>query len=647
MTNGSPSHSSSQPAPGKKWSKRKRLLLSGGSLLLLVVLVFGVLVAVRGQGTARPDLILHKVKRSRLELTIIERGALEAAKNSEIFCRVKTAAIKPPNIKTLIDDGTEVLFYRPVKEARLIYSWDEAEGKFIKKDGQNPNGPAVVERIDEQTGKKHYADLLLDLEDSALQDQLKSQKTVMDTADLNKFTADETYKDQQSLNVTDIANAKSKLENARFALMKYTGMTRDEILNPDNIAGLKGDIAELSANFGRNSVLIAQNDLVKFKAGDYLALVKDCMGQIENAKSDLSQQEDREAWSYRMAKKGYQTLSQAQAETSRKESYQLTLNKVSLNLENIVKSQKLKDLNTFISDLEEAQRALDRAITHAASLDAQNKKAADIKKGSFEQEKAHYQEILDEIRKCKIAAPQDGLVVYYVPEQARFGGGTQQSIIAQGEPVREGQKLMMIPDLKHMVVITKVHEALISKVEPEQKARIRVDAFGGRVLQGEVDFVANAPAQQDFMSADVKVYPTKITIDDVQGLPLKPGMNAQVTITIDKALENVLTVPIQSIVGGSEMGGQRTVVVMTPAGPVQRNVTVGLSNEKIAEIKEGLEEGDEVVENPKAVLGDKIKVHEPAPEKGFGGKGGKGGKGKEASPKGKMETMNRGGHKRG
>jgi len=34
------------------------------------------------------------------------------------------------------------------------------------------------------------------------------------------------------------------------------------------------------------------------------------MGQIENARSDLSQQQDREAWAKRMAKKGYQTASQ-------------------------------------------------------------------------------------------------------------------------------------------------------------------------------------------------------------------------------------------------------------------------------------------------------------------------------------------------
>ena len=75
------------------------------------------------------------------------------------------------------------------------------------------------------------------------------------------------------------------------------------------------------------------------------------------------------------------------------------------------------------------------------------------------------------------------------------------------------------------------------------------------------------------MSADVKVYTTKVAIDpaDIEGLDLKPGMSAEVTITVAEALEHVLTVPIQAIVGGSEMGDERTVSVMTPEGPQERD----------------------------------------------------------------------------
>src|SRR5262249_54013658 len=86
----------------------------------------------------------------------------------------------------------------------------------------------------------------------------------------------------------------------------------------------------------------------------------------------------------------------------------------------------------------------------------------------YQQAVRMYQDIEDEIKKCLILAPQDGLVVYYVPDQSRFGSGSQQSIVAQGEPVREGQKLMRIPDLSRMVVNTKVHEALVTRVHGEK-----------------------------------------------------------------------------------------------------------------------------------------------------------------------------------
>src|SRR5262249_50756179 len=84
------------------------------------------------------------------------------------------------------------------------------------------------------------------------------------------------------------------------------------------------------------------------------------------------------------------------------------------------------------------------------------------------QEEAKRTEIKDQIEKCRISSPQDGLVVYNQPEQSRFGTGSRQSIIAQGESVYEGQKMMRIPDLTRMQVSVKIHEALITKVRGDE-----------------------------------------------------------------------------------------------------------------------------------------------------------------------------------
>jgi HlyD family secretion protein len=87
-------------------------------------------------------------------------------------------------------------------------------------------------------------------------------------------------------------------------------------------------------------------------------------------------------------------------------------------------------------------------------------------------------------------------------------------------------------------------------------------------------------------------------------------MTAEVTITVADVLEHVLTLPIQAIVGSAEMGATRECFVMTPHGPDKREITVGMSNDKEVEIRAGLMEGDEVVINPKVLVGDKAKTRE-------------------------------------
>src|SRR5262249_46622413 len=134
-------------------------------------------------------------------------------------------------------------------------------------------------------------------------------------------------------------------------------------------------------------------------------------------------------------------------------------------------------------------------------------------------EKARKNEVEADLRKCVLRAPQDGVVTYYVPEGVR-GGVSQQSIVAQGERVREGQKLLQIPDLSHMQVKVRVHEALVAHLRGEdpdgkgswQRALIRVDAFPNRILTGHVKTVDTVASQQDWFASDVKLYKTVIAI---------------------------------------------------------------------------------------------------------------------------------------
>jgi multidrug resistance efflux pump len=518
--------------PGKTTRRRRGKLLLIGALVVLAVTAVTTVGAARMFRPTRVDLVTHTVKLDRLELTVVERGALESANNHDIYCRVKSGAKNSTiatTIKTLVDDGSTV-----------------------KKD-----------------------DLIIDLDDSGLIEQLKSQKITMDKAESDKVKAEEDYKIQVSQNESDIKSAETVLELAKI-------------------------------------------DLQKYQEGDFPQALKDVEGKIKVAESDVEQQRDRAAWSQRMVKKGYQTVSQAQSEQSKLESLEITLSqqtearRVLIDPTFGMKKRTETDLSNKVA---EAKRALDRVKLQAVAKEVSARTVRDTNRSLYQQELTRYKEIEDEIKKCKIYAPEDGMVVYFVPEQARGGAGSQQSIIAQGEPVREGQKLMQIPDLKHMLVATKVHEALVSRVKRGQRATVRVEAYPDRVYHAHVETVATVSAQQDWMAADVKVYVTKVAIEE-EVENLKPGMSAEVTITVGDALQEVLTVPVQAIVGSVELGGRRRCYVLTPEGPQVRDIVVGQSNDRMAEIREGLKEGDEVILNPKAVAGDSIKTPKPGADKG-------------------------------
>jgi HlyD family secretion protein len=198
--------------------------------------------------------------------------------------------------------------------------------------------------------------------------------------------------------------------------------------------------------------------------------------------------------------------------------------------------------------------------------------------------------------------------------------------------------------LRHSRLIEDHRNLDQEQTEGGQSATVRSDAFPDKMLKGHVKSVATVASQQDWMSTDVRVYQTMISIDEpLEGL--KPGMSAEVIITTDAMDEAVLAVPIQAVLGSGEMGRKRRVYVMTARGPELREVTVGMSNDKMAEITEGLQEGEEVVVNPRVLLTDKEKAQfgEAVTPKAKGGnegkagfgEGGKGEKGKAKGEKGK------------
>jgi multidrug efflux pump subunit AcrA (membrane-fusion protein) len=354
-----------------------------------------------------------------------------------------------------------------------------------------------------------------------------------------------------------------------------------------------------------------------------------------------------------------------------------------------------RDLVDLTGKLETARRTLEQAKQELVAKTAQFESAYRTAVAVYDQQRLKYLDIVGQIKECSIHAPQDGMVVYYKNESSRFSS-TQQGLIEQGAQVKEGQKMLRIPNLEKMQVNTKIHEATVGRVKGDvrvptgmfdgmkvglmlnpdpfgrligetdealekvrekyrdheyriasfgQRATVRVDAMPDRLLKGRVRSVAQVASQTDSWISDVKLFPTLVLIEEVvEGL--KPDGTAEVTIHVDAAKEPVLAVPLQAVIGGAELGAKREVFVKTADGYAKRDITLGLYNDKMVEVKDGLNDGDEVVINPKVLLGDaKAKTRDG---NGTGGGDEKGGKaGGKTGEKGDGKKGPGGGGKRG
>lgn len=203
--------------------------------------------------------------------------------------------------------------------------------------------------------------------------------------------------------------------------------------------------------------------------------------------------------------------------------------------------------------------------------------------------------------------------------------------------------LMTIADMSSVNVEVKVDETEIDKVEVGQKAKIKVDAFGDREIEGEVTqktpLALGKSQTTGGLSTNINVQEAKefrvviqlknLSQDVQEGL--RPGMSATATITT-KTAENVIAVPLQSIVQKQpdKPAGDNSNAAPASQNPSDKpkpiegvfilddgkakfvEITKGITGESDIQILSGIPEGAEVITGPSRILktlkeGDQVK----------------------------------------
>jgi RNA polymerase sigma factor (sigma-70 family) len=188
--------------------------------------------------------------------------------------------------------------------------------------------------------------------------------------------------------------------------------------------------------------------------------------------------------------------------------------------------------------MEKAQLALKRRNLRARAKEARAESLLKARVTALDQETARLRALEARLADCTLRAPHDGVAVHFVVQLAGRapGRGAAAPIVAVGEPVRAGQKLVQVHALDTFVLRTNVHEAVVAQLRAGQPASIRIDTFPGRVLQGKIKSVSPQASQEAWLARGIKVYPVEVEL--TERLPgLKPGMTGEVRIDAGRGRE--------------------------------------------------------------------------------------------------------------
>lgn len=181
--------------------------------------------------------------------------------------------------------------------------------------------------------------------------------------------------------------------------------------------------------------------------------------------------------------------------------------------------------------VKQAQVALERSQLRGQANEAQAKLDLDAKTAVLDQDGARKRNVEAQLARCVLVAPHDGIAVHYFPSSSPRGLAVP--LVAEGEPVREGQRLVRVCSEDRFLVLIHVPEAHVTRLRAGQSAEVRIDAYPDRVLRGTIKRVSNVASPQGRPASDVKVYPVEVELaDKLAGL--KPGMTARAGIETDR-----------------------------------------------------------------------------------------------------------------
>ena len=179
---------------------------------------------------------------------------------------------------------------------------------------------------------------------------------------------------------------------------------------------------------------------------------------------------------------------------------------------------------------------------------------------------------IEDLERATLRAPFDGIVVTVN--------------IEAGQQVNANTQAVEIADPSIVEVSGSVDEIDVLFLQVGSQAFVSLEALGLQTLPGTVSSIANTGTSQQ----GVVTYPVTIRVDSSESGQLPEGLSATAQVIIREQTDSVL-IPLQALYGSVQAP---TVRVVSGNDIIEREVTLGISDDFWVVVENGLDEGETI-----------------------------------------------------
>ncbi|MBN1831897.1 MAG: efflux RND transporter periplasmic adaptor subunit [Deltaproteobacteria bacterium] len=213
-------------------------------------------------------------------------------------------------------------------------------------------------------------------------------------------------------------------------------------------------------------------------------------------------------------------------------------------------------------------------------------------KSSLEEARVEYERSLNEERRSQLITPIDGVILRLGRDREN-----QNQPLAGGQFVKPGFEVARVAPTDHLIADVDLVGQDVARVTKDLPVRVRHYAWEDASFSGKV--IRLAPT----IDPTTRALRAEVEVENPDGR-LRPGMFVEVAI-LKEQRKDVPVVPREAV---TERGGKWVVFILKGQRVSMKEVVLGLGDDDIVEIRDGLAVGERVVIRGLETLTDQTRV---------------------------------------